>query len=155
MRTSFLFSAIESLGSRSRYLDPSRYGYLNSGELNNCKTNYRIEVIEIYKVCYEGSGPGRTFPTNEEWKRRFKTAWENELKNLSLKIEVYIWDDFHDRYLISNLIGISCPNGFDITTNVNDITTWTKLGKVDKDDVQREFDPASNKHQLKNKFQIP
>ena len=97
----------------------------------------------------------RTFPTNEEWKRRFYTAWENDLKNLSLKIEVYIWDDFHDRYLISNLIGILCPNGFDITTNVNDRTTWTKLGKVDKDDVQREFDPASNKHQLKYKFQIP
>jgi hypothetical protein len=71
-----------------------------------------------------------------------------------LNAEVFIWDDFHDRYLISNLIGISCPNGFDTTTDQNDITTWTKLGKTDKDDVQREFDPASNKHQLKHKFKV-
>lgn len=139
------------------YLDPSRRGYSEFIEI--LKKSKRVDgvnpTIEIHKVCYEGSGPGRTFPTNEEWKHRFSSKLGKELKNISLKIEVFIWDDFHDRYLISNLLGISCPNGFDITTNEADITTWTKLDKVVKDDVQREFDPASNRHQLKYKFQIP
>lgn len=35
-----------------------------------------------------------------------------------------------------------------------DVTTWTRLSRKDKDDVQRKFDPASKRHNLKYQFQI-
>lgn len=70
-------------------------------------------------------------------------------------MEVFVWDHFHDRYLISNLIGVSLPNGFDATSNVNEKTTWTRLGRDERDDVQREFDPAVGRHRLHGRFSIP
>jgi hypothetical protein len=73
----------------------------------------------------------------------------------NLSVQVFVWDDFHDRYLISNIVGISVPNGFDTTTAHNAKTTWTRLGRVDRDDVQREFDPPSGRHKLHHKFTLP
>jgi hypothetical protein len=69
-------------------------------------------------------------------------------------VEVLIWDDFHDRYVISNLIGILLSNGFDTTANPASITSWTRLGREDRDDVQREFDPASKRHKLHARFVV-
>ncbi len=63
-------------------------------------------------------------------------------------------DDFHDRYPICDLVGISLPNGFDTTTNPTAVTRWTRLGRDDRDDVQRKFDPASAHHKLQQKFVI-
>jgi len=77
------------------------------------------------------------------------------LNKVGLNVEVFIWDDFHDRHLISNLVGVGLQNGFDTTTNPNTLTTWNRLGRSDRDDIQREFDPASNRHFLKHRFTIP
>ena len=76
------------------------------------------------------------------------------LRAAGLQAEVYIWDDFHDRFLISNLVGISLPNGFD-TGGAHKLTRWTRLGRTDRDDVQREFDAGSGRHTLRGKFTIP
>jgi hypothetical protein len=67
---------------------------------------------------------------------------------------VFVWDDFHDRYLISNLMGISLPNGFDTTRDPNSVTTWTRLGRNERDDIQQEFDEASGHHALRARFTI-
>ena len=72
-----------------------------------------------------------------------------------LRVEVFVWDDFHDRYIISNILGISAPNGFDATNALDSRTTWTRLGSPDRDDVQREFDPASGRHALTCRFTVP
>ena len=77
------------------------------------------------------------------------------LRAAGLSVEVFIWDDFHDRYLISNLVGISIPNGFDTTQDTNSVTRWTRLGRNDRDDVQREFDVARQRHTLRARFTIP
>ncbi len=58
------------------------------------------------------------------------------LKNLNIK--VFIWDEFHDRYLISNLMGVSVPYGFD-TTKKSEATRWSMLTPQDADDVRQEF----------------
>ena len=63
-------------------------------------------------------------------------------KSAGVSVEVFLWDDFHDRYLITDLIGISLPHGFGTTKAPNTQTTWTRLGRNDRDSVQREFDPA-------------
>ena len=65
---------------------------------------------------------------------------------------VYFWDDMHDRYLISDIVGVQMPNGFDTTTAPNSITTWSRLSCNARDDIQREFDPATGRHKLHYTF---
>lgn len=84
----------------------------------------------------------------------FRDTLGKELQAAGLQADVFVWDWFHDRYLISNLIGISLPNGFD-TSRGEDLTTWTRIGLRQRDDVQREFDPASGRHHLHHRFRIP
>ncbi|WP_347273618.1 hypothetical protein [Candidatus Kuenenia sp.] len=52
-------------------------------------------------------------------------------------------------------MGISAQNGFDTTTHPGSKTTWNSLGRQERDDVQREFDPASGRHNLKYRFRAP
>ena len=87
-------------------------------------------------------------------KNIFRNKFDPVLSQSNLKAEVFIWDDFHDRYLISNLGGILVPYGFDTSTNPT-LTTWSRLGRSDRDDVQREFARESNKHKLQFNFTIP
>jgi hypothetical protein len=73
------------------------------------------------------------------------------IKNKFKKITVYYWSNFHDRYIVSDLVGISLPHG--LVTN-SQKTTWVKLTPDDKADVQREFHPNHNHHQSIHKFLI-
>ena len=135
------------------HLDPTRSRYRGFVQL---LTRYDRRgpppLIEIHRVQYVGSGPNREFP---DFEPIFRRALTHDLRHAGLSATVFIWDDFHDRYLISNLIGISLANGFDTTGKPDDITTWTRLGRVDRDDVQREFDEAAGRHRLCKKFTVP
>lgn len=110
--------------------------------------------IELHRVCYFESQDKRDQLRDSEWRAMFN-AWEEPLRRAGLSVEIFVWDDFHDRYLISNLVGISVPNGFDTTTSSNQTTTWTRLGRSDRDDIQREFDPSAGRHDLKHRFKVP
>lgn len=112
-------------------------------------------LIEIHRVCYIGSGPSREFPSEDDWKNCFREAFSEPLRSAGLSVEIFIWDDFHDRHIITDLVGIHAGNGFDTTTNPNSITTWTRLGRSTRDDIQREFDPASNRHDIRGRFTVP
>ena len=111
--------------------------------------------IEIHRVCYEGSGARRRVLSIADLERDFSRKMRATLQQAGLHVDVFVWDDFHDRYLISNLVGISLPNGFDTSSDPTEQTTWTRLGPRERDDIQREFDPASNGHHLHGKFTIP
>lgn len=139
------------------HLDPEKHGYRDFGKLL-ARAGGRTPAprIEIHRVCYEGSGPERRFPMRDDsryFERRFGRL-AAPLRRSGLSAEVFIWDDFHDRYLISNLIGIALSNGFD--TNTNQTTTWHRLGRVDRDKVRREFHPRTGPHKLQApSFKIP
>ena len=139
------------------YLDPAKPRYREIGALLALAGGRRTQApkIEIHRVCYEGSGQARQIIDNGDLERRFREELADPLRVAGLQAEIFIWDDFHDRYLISNLIGISLPNGFDTTQNPNAVTRWTRLGRGDRDDVQREFDVASRRHKLRCRFTIP
>lgn len=140
------------------HLDPAQGRYREFGALiEMAGGGMPSPLIELHRVCYEGSGPGRWFPMQEDgdyFKHRFGGELAERLRASGLQAEVFVWDDFHDRYLISNLIGVSLPNGFDTTNNPNDTTTWSRLGRDERDDVQREFDPASHRHALRDRFTV-
>jgi hypothetical protein len=91
-------------------------------------------------------------------RKQFQTL-SLDLKNANLIAQVFFWDDFHDRYLITNIIGINLNNGFNTDKTW---TTWTKLSKSDRNHINDEFklDSVGKKslvgnHLLKYKFSLP
>lgn len=107
-------------------------------------------VVEIHRACYEGHGLTRRIVQREEWMARFNKAGWNQFT-----YEVFIWDDFHDRHLISDLCGINLAYGFDASVRLTDqTTTWSRLDRNVRDQIQREFDSASNIHRLHHRFRI-
>ena len=140
------------------YLDPAKSGYRDFAALLALSGGREpAPTIEIHRVCYEGSGNKRWLPMEDDesyFECRFRDELASPLRTAGLRAEVFIWDDFHDRYLISNIIGISLPNGFD-TGGPYQNTRWTRLGRDDRDDTQREFDPSSKRHELHRRFSIP
>ena len=111
--------------------------------------------IELHRVCYHGSGRARRILDLGDLESSFRAELQQDLIASGVSLEVFIWDDFHDRYLISNLVGISVSNGFDTTAAPGATTTWGRLSRSDRDKIQREFDPASNRHALRRRFRIP
>ena len=138
------------------HLNPRRTGYGEFAQLlAEAGTRTPAPRIEIHRVCYEGSGPGRRIVPCREIRQMFRDELASPLRAAGLTAEVFVWDDFHDRFLLSNLIGISLPNGFDTTRKRDDRTTWTRLGYAQYEDLQREFDPASQRHDLRARFTLP
>lgn len=109
--------------------------------------------IEIHRSFCRGDGQGRTFPKEVEWRASFGQL-HDMLQNLNLVAEVFCWEDFHERYLIADVVGISVPAGFDVTAQPNSLSTWGRLGREDKDKIQRLFDPAARSAALKWRFSI-
>ncbi len=140
------------------HLDPAKPGYRDFPALLAVAGGRAPRPrIELHRVCYEGSGPARRFPTRDDpgyFERRFRSKLEAMARDRELSVDVFIWDEFHDRHLISNLVGVLMANGFDTTTNANSLTRWGRLGRSDRDDVQREFDVASKRHVLRSQFTI-
>ena len=140
------------------HLDPEKRQYREFGALLAHAGNRKpAPRIEIHRVCYEGSGDSREFPMrgdSDYFKRRFRDRLGETLRAAGLSAEVLVWDHFHDRYLISNIIGISLPNGFDTTANPNSVTRWGRLGRNDRDDVRREFNSTGRKHKLGDRFRV-
>ncbi len=125
------------------HLDPTRPSYSEFSKLiGACGKRDTTLQIEIHRACYVGTGQQRQIVANDEWERRFGGALRDAAREINARLEVFIWDDFHDRYLISNLIGILLPNGFDVEANPS-TTRWARLDREHADSVQREFHPNS------------
>lgn len=139
------------------HLDPDRPDYRGFSDLlRACGSRKPAARIQIHRVCYLGSGRERQIITADkygEWENRFRTILGSVVREADLKVEVFFWDDFHDRYLISNLIGILMPNGFD-TDAEKPVTRWARLDRDHRDSVEREFDPPSSPHALRYRFSI-
>lgn len=138
------------------HIDPAESRYDSIKELLRLMAGrVPAPLLEIHRVCYVGSGKSRQIPSNPDWEKRFGNSLSPTLISGNLSVEVFIWDDIHDRYLITDLIGINLPNGFDTTPKIGTRrTTWSRLGRAERDDVQREFDPAAPIHVLRHRFTI-
>ena len=140
------------------YLDPEKPRYRDLRKiLMHAGGRTPAPTIEIHRACSEGSGPRQTFPGHNDrnyFRRRFRDGLGDVLRTAGLRANVFIWNDFHDRYLISNLVGIALPNGFDTTTDRRSVTRWTRLGRNDRDDVRREFHRNNQRHEFVDSFEI-
>ncbi|MCW5755353.1 MAG: hypothetical protein KIT24_11655 [Phycisphaeraceae bacterium] len=137
------------------HLDPRqrRYGDVIT-LLEGMRGRTPVPLIEVHRVCYFDTRDKRNQHDIAGWQNMFQ-PWVAPLREAGLSAEVFIWDDFHDRYIITDLIGIVLPNGLDTTADANALTTWSRLGRPQRDDIQREFDPASNRHSLRGRFKLP
>lgn len=137
------------------HVDPTRDGYrefhhlLEAARARDPKPHFEIHR----SLGFEGSGANRRRLTEADIRQMFEPLHE-QLRMAALTAEIHVWDRLHDRFLIANLLGLSVPNGFDISSDGQELTRWTRLSSKDRDDVQREFDPASYRHQLCFKFAI-
>lgn len=134
------------------HLDPSspRYG----GFIKLLIAAKRAEKISVEIQLHRACTIGETACTDEgEWKRRFDSL-DQPLRDAGLSAQVFIWDKFHDRHLISNLIGILFANGFDTTRNAEEKTTWARISRKDREDVAREFNSPNTIHKLWVTFRL-
>lgn len=135
------------------YIDPSdhhQYGDLIK-VLASLKARSVKPLIEIHRTAwYDGGNDKR--PQVPEVVAALQPSIQAVAKSAGISVEVFLWDDFHDRYLITDLIGISLPHGFGTTKAPDEKTTWTRLGRDDRDSVQREFDPA--RRQPRHRFTV-
>lgn len=135
------------------HLDPTRHGYRNFIQLLLGARRAPAARLEVHRVCYEGSGPGRVILAQHELEQRFRNAWTTDLQNAGMSVHIYVWPDYHDRYLITDLIGIGLSNGFDESGDASDRVLLSRLGKANADDVQRQHDSAVNHPRYT--FQVP
>lgn len=137
------------------HLDPSKPRYSEFGQLLQAclREDGSQPRIEIHRVCYEGSGRGRILYARDVWVSRFSELG-GQLERIGLAAEVFIWNDAHDRYLLTDLMGLLLGNGLDVSGDPDGRTTWSRLSRRDADDVQREFDPDAGIRILKHQFTI-
>lgn len=123
------------------HLDPTKRHYSEFWRLlAHCHRSEAPVRVELHRGSTEGSGKKTEIPSLAEFQRRFTDELLPRLRGTNIKLKIVVWPEFHDRYLISDLIGISLPNGFDVSNRPDDTTTWNRLSRIDRDDIQREFE---------------
>lgn len=135
-------------------LDPTQANYRRFGELLlPLRERQHPPMVEIHRSEALGDGAVRTFPGKEGWRDRFDPL-HRQLHSAGLKAIVHFWVDFHDRFLVSDLIGVSASAGFDTTTNPNELASWGRLGRSERDEKQRRFDKSFRTSELRFTFEI-
>ena len=133
------------------YIDPSLSRYRDFVSLlGDAGTPQSRPTIEIHRQSDEQDDTQKP----QTLRRRFRVGLEEVVRDTGLRVDVFLWRKFHlhDRCVISDLIGISCSNGFD--TAEDDTTSWGRMTPRLRDDMQRKFDPASRSTDLRDRFTV-
>lgn len=133
-----VFKYSRSLMFIDPYLDLEAHNYRDFVGLLREAARLRPDAsVELHRQL-RVPGPGGPVVPAGELRQRIRRVIDADPLLRSLKVEIFVWDEFHDRYLVSNLMGISIPYGFD-TSNKQDETRWTTLTPEDADDIRIEF----------------
>ncbi|WP_052813066.1 hypothetical protein [Desulfonatronum thioautotrophicum] len=150
-----LFRCANSVMFIDGHMDPSEIRYQDFISLLGTLTRLnKMPKIEIHRGCYKGSGPNRKLFTNNDLNDIFRIHCKKILTKMDFEVEVFIWDEIHDRYIITDIIGILMGNGLD-TSKSNERTTWARLGRNERDEIQRRYDPDVRPNNLKYRFSLP
>lgn len=113
----------------------------------------RKPLIEIHRTSFRRVQGQNQTQFISKWIADFQ-AWSDRLAHAGLSATVFLWERMHDRYLITDIVGINVPYGFDKSSDENETTTWSRLGVAERDQIQKEFTQACNAHRLVNHFKI-
>lgn len=139
------WAALKPLAKYSRslmfidpYLDLSAANYRDFMKLLRAIADINPKVeIELHRQI-KPAGDRAAMLTATDWHQKFRQALAADPVVNAMRIGVFIWNEFHDRFVISDLMGASVPYGFD-TTAKKDETRWTLLSAQDSEDVRAEF----------------
>jgi hypothetical protein len=104
--------------------------------------------IEIH-LCHLEPGVTKT-----DFERLFKRHLESFIQSKKLEVEIFIRDQIHDRFILTNFIGIQSGNSFSISRNPDETTTWTRISRTRRDELQKEFARNSRDHKLQHYFTV-
>ena len=136
------------------FIDPLANNYREFPQLLLAAArNDPLPLIEIHRASWRRVGGQNQVQGVAQWMADFE-PWSKILAGAGLKATVFLWERIHDRYLISDLAGITVPYGFDISTNAAETSIWTRLGSNERDRLQKEFHPASDAHRHAGTFEI-
>ena len=136
------------------YVDPLAHNYREFPSLLlTAGVGGRKPLIEIHRASWRKIQGKIQVQQLGQWMADFE-AWSQRLKQADLGADVFLWEKIHDRYLITDLIGINVPYGFDIGTDSGETSTWSRLGLAQRDKQQLEFDKACGVHRLAGSFHI-
>ena len=122
------------------YIDPEQPNYSDFIQLLEAAGNRSPQpFVEIHRKSLRGSGKNAPLWDQKNMENTFRKKFGPALLQSNLEVKVFVWDDFHDRYLISDLIGIQMSNGFDTSTGPLQ-TIWSRIGRTDRKDVESDFD---------------
>jgi hypothetical protein len=125
------------------YIDPTNtHQYGDLMRLLEALVNRPVKpLVELHRAAWYG-GENDKRPRVSEVVAALQPELSRVAKAAGISFDVFLWDEIHDRYLITDLIGISLPYGFGTTRAPKSFTTWARLSRADRDSVQRDFDPA-------------
>lgn len=149
-----LLSHASSIQFIDPYLDPTQPHYEQFHFLLTAAKRQDWPPILEFHISASGhglNGGDRSQFTQAEWKSRFSKL-SPTLQAASLTATVYVWEYFHDRFIISNLAGISLSNGLDI--HREGTAVWSRLPSQLRDEKQRDFAANSPKYKLKYQFTL-
>ncbi|MCB5259375.1 MAG: hypothetical protein LHW48_02735 [Candidatus Cloacimonetes bacterium] len=136
-----LLETSKSINFIDPHLDPSRHDYEDFFKIFSiCNDNNNCSEINIHRVCYTGSGAQKERQSREYWENIFRDKLQGY--NTNNKAHVYIWPDFHDRFILTNLMGFSLPYGISTTKDTTELTgktVWTKLSFSDNNNLQNVY----------------
>lgn len=130
------------------YLDPQSPNYSRFAEILR-KLSMRKPAPEI--EIHRRRRPNR--PKEEgkdwvlgDWASRFRKAFEQSGLDDRMQIRLVLWSSFHDRFLLTDLIGIQMSNGFDERRQGqrSELTVWSRMSL----DVKRAIEQSFNWKQL-------
>lgn len=130
------------------FIDPYLSPYKYDGYEEFYKILQAINRTEVLIECHLALNREKRKPKTEKKEKKdyedyFRKKLTNVIKQAQLEVNFFIWDEFHDRYIISNLVGIMSGNSFSIGEQE---TTWMRLDRTRKGQIQAEFDGNSRKH---------
>lgn len=133
------------------YLNPKHSDYRAFPELIlQMQSRTQKPRIELHLKYRQGE---TAISEQEEWKSSF-SDWDARFRTAKIPVRVRVWNDFHNRYLLSDLIGLHVGKGFRTTTDSKAFDDWSRLGRKGRLDVDAEFDSNSSDHKLICDFTI-
>ncbi len=142
------------------HINPERKGYSDFIQLLThplLTERSSKPTIEIHRVAWledrKEKQPNK-LPKFAEIETIFRDNWSAKLERRGIKVEVFLWVDFHDRFVASNLVSMTWSNGFDTTSESEARVTVGRLSRADQDDLQKEFAANSTRHGTPFRFKI-
>jgi hypothetical protein len=139
------------------FLDPASRPYGEFLQLLLAVRDRRsLPRIELHRKClYKGPRQSERVVTREDEWRVIFGGWDKELARAGLRVLVRVWDDFHDRHFLSNVVGLHLGKGLIVSGNPHAIDQWSRLSRADRESLDLEFDDTNKTiHELRCGFEI-